>query len=209
MAKDRREHTYGTAFFGKIILFVAIIISMPIFIPTLMGQQVYGAIGSIPSYRGGDTGRVYTGGGPDAPTNSLIFVEKVSGEDIKPEDTVLYNGYVNGYDGQVWDVVYICVSNSPETQTIVTKKYSNAEPNITPVPYADIIGRVTGHIPLIGWYVGVFASPTGFAFIVAVYALGIFLVTARGRAKRREAKKARAQAQTEAESDSERDMKES
>lgn len=108
--------------------------------PRIMGLQSYAIIsGSMePAY----------------PTGSLVYAEPVSGADLAPGDVAAF-----WRDQDV--IVHRVEAVDAERAELVTKGDANEDPDVRPVPYANVLGRVTFHIPYAGYFLMALASTPG------------------------------------------------
>lgn len=108
--------------------------------PRVMGMQSYAIIsGSMePAY----------------PTGSLVYAEPVAGAELQAGDVAAF-----------WrdeDVIVHRVEEVDEgSGELVTKGDANAELDLRPVPFGNVLGRVVGSVPLVGYFLMALGSTTG------------------------------------------------
>lgn len=108
--------------------------------PRVMGMQSYAIIsGSMePAY----------------PTGSLVYAEPADGAELQAGDVAAF-----------WrdeDVIVHRVEEVDEgAGELVTKGDANAELDLRPVPFGNVLGRVVGSVPLVGYFLMALGSTTG------------------------------------------------
>ncbi|MCI8424651.1 MAG: signal peptidase I [Adlercreutzia sp.] len=108
--------------------------------PRLIGLQSYAIIsGSMePAYL----------------TGSLVYAEPIAGADLQEGDVAAF-----WRDQDV--VIHRVVTNDGAEQELVTKGDANAENDVRPVPYANVLGRVTVKVPYVGYFLMALGSTPG------------------------------------------------
>lgn len=123
-----------------ILLALAVVAIGSSVVPRVMGMQSYAIIsGSMePAY----------------PTGSLVYAEPVDGSDLQAGDVAAF-----------WrdeDVIVHRVEEVDEgAGELVTKGDANAEIDLRPVPFGNVLGRVVGSVPLVGYFLMALGSTTG------------------------------------------------
>lgn len=108
--------------------------------PRIMGLQSYAIIsGSMePAY----------------PMGSLVYAEPVGGADLVPGDVAAF-----WRDQDV--IVHRVEAVDADRAELVTKGDANEDLDVRPVPYANVLGRITFHIPYLGYFLMALASTPG------------------------------------------------
>lgn len=165
----RRRSSWIPAFcnaLGIVMLAVVIITAIPATIPKLFGYQIYTVTsGSME---------------PAIPTGSLIYVKNIAPEEIAAQDVIAFQS-----EGTV--IAHRVVQNRQVEGEIVTKGDANAQEDISTVPYADVIGRVSLHIPMLGNLMVMYTSTIGKAYVICFAACGVMLNMLASRLRERNA----------------------
>lgn len=145
---------------GTIILVAVIAACVPIAAPRFLGFQAYNIIsGSME---------------PELPTGSLVYVKATAPEDISAGDVIAFTA-----DGSV--VVHRTVENHVVEGEIITKGDANEEPDMAPVAYQSVLGRVERHIPYLGQLMLLLGSGVGKVCMLCLAVCGILLNVLGGR----------------------------
>lgn len=87
---------------------------------------------------------------PAYPVGSVIYYKQAAYEDIKVGDAITY---------QITDdaksvVTHRVVQKEQGTQAFITKGDANATPDVNPIPYKNVRGKVIPyHLPVVGYFV--------------------------------------------------------
>jgi signal peptidase len=68
--------------------------------------------------------------------------------------------------------------------TLVTKGDANAHPDPTPVPFDQVVGKMTMNVPLLGYVISFLKSPFGWALIILVALLMLVLESGKRPTKK-------------------------
>ena len=109
-------------------------------VPRVMGMQPYAIIsGSMePAY----------------PTGSLVYAEPADGGALQPGDVAAF-----WRDEDV--IVHRVEENNAAEGELVTKGDANAEADVRPVPYQNVLGRVVFSVPGVGYFLMALGSTPG------------------------------------------------
>ena len=77
------------------------------------------------------------------------------------------------------------VSNQTVEGKFTTKGDANAENDMNPVGYADLIGRVEFHLPVLGAFLAILTSTIGKVYVLTLGACGVMLNILAGRMRGR------------------------
>lgn len=157
--------------FGIAILLSVIASCLPMVVPRLMGYQVYNVVsGSME---------------PAIPVGSVIYVAAAAPEDIQERDVIAFRS-----GGSI--VTHRVVVNRIVEGEFVTKGDANAAEDMNTVPYANLIGRVERHFPVIGQLMEIYTGTVGKVYLICYAACGAMLnmLASRLRDRRREARRA-------------------
>ena len=138
-------------------MIVMIVLGLIVAVPHLLGYEQYVVVsGSME---------------PAIPVGSLVMAKPVKPAELQVGDVIVF------YTERHIDtpVTHRVVENRIDEREFITKGDANAANDITPVLYENIDGKVAGHIPRIGFMVGLFGTVMGkfsaLMIIVAGYLL--------------------------------------
>ena len=127
---------------GTILIILVIIICLGVTVPKLFGYSSYVVVsGSME---------------PAIPVNSLIYVKSCEPAELEQGDVILFYDSRDGVP-----ITHRVVENDTEGQKIITKGDANNGNDIRPALYANVVGRVVGHIPGIGVITGILSTLMG------------------------------------------------
>lgn len=168
-APVRRRSTFIPALcnaLGIVMLAIVIITAIPATIPKLFGYQIYTVTsGSME---------------PAIPTGSLIYVKSIEPESIAAQDVI-------AFQSEDTVIAHRVVQNRQVEGELVTKGDANRQEDISAVPYADVIGRVSLHIPMLGNVMVMYTSTIGKAYVICFAACGVMLNMLASRLRERSA----------------------
>ena len=140
---------------GTLFLVVVIVLCVPLTLPPIAGYQVFDVVsGSME---------------PAVPVGSVVYAKQVEPSEIKVGDIVAYQD-ASGV------VVHRVTVNRTSLGELVTKGDANNVEDFAPVPYSAVIGRVEAHLPFLGSFMSVYASPIGKAYLLMAAACGVMLI---------------------------------
>lgn len=91
---------------------------------------------------------------PTYPTGSLVYTKPIAGAEVQPGAVV---AFWRGEDV----VVHRALENNTAESELVTKGDANEEPDVRPVPYANVLGEVVASVPGVGYVLMGFADTAG------------------------------------------------
>ncbi len=139
---------------GNIIIILLIFICAPIAIPKFIGFGEFNVIsGSME---------------PEIPVGSLVYVKPTEFDDLKERDIIAFESGASV-------VTHRIVSIEKDNQLITTKGDANSNPDFMPVAYTNIIGRVSLHIPFLGYVAAGLSKPIGKLIAAIILIIGILL----------------------------------
>lgn len=151
------------------VLMVAMIFAaLPLTIPKLFGYNIYNVLTSSME--------------PELPTGSMIYVKKCDPKALQKGDVITFR--LNQATGLV--ETHRVMENDLNTQQITTKGDANEQPDVTPVRYDRVVGKVVFKIPLLGIVSEKIQSPVGIGVCVGTFALAILMWTLADKMKKRE-----------------------
>ena len=115
---------------------------------------------------------------PEIPVGSVIYVKAVSPETVEEGDIIAFTSGVSVISHRV-------VSNQTVEGKFTTKGDANAENDMNPVGYADLIGRVEFHLPVLGAFLAILTSTIGKVYVLTLGACGVMLNILAGRMRGR------------------------
>ncbi len=142
---------------GTLALVVLIVACIPLTVPRMLGYELYTVVsGSME---------------PAIPTGSLVYVEHVDPTEVAEGDVIAF------YSAQDASsvITHRVVTNSTVMGEFITKGDANEENDMSPIPYASLIGRVAKAIPKAGALAQTFTSSTGKIAAGSLMALGVVL----------------------------------
>ncbi len=141
-------------FVGRLVLVLVILACLPVPLAHLCGCEMYNVIsGSME---------------PAIPVGSAVYVKPVQPAEVQPGDVIaFYSG------GSV--VTHRVVQNDPTQSRFVTKGDANAQPDVNPVRYSELIGRIQYHLPVLGGLLGVYAGGPGRGYLIGLAVAGALL----------------------------------
>lgn len=151
---------------GTLILLAVIAASLAITVPRFMGYGIYNIVsGSME---------------PEIPVGSVIYVEEVRPEEIQKREIIAFQSGESV-------IAHRVMENKVVEGEFTTKGDANAENDMQPVAYDQLIGRVARHYPMLGVMMEVYTSKVGKVYVICFAACGaMFNVLARRiRARRR------------------------
>ena len=156
-------------FLSALVLVVIVAVCIPMTVPRLLGYEVYVVIsGSME---------------PAIPLGSALYMEAAAPEDVAAGDVIAF------YDrGAV--ITHRVVENHVVEGEFITKGDANAENDMTPVAYGNLIGRMAVSVPFLGNVMAVCSGTKGKIYLVcgvlgAVMLLWLGRLLDKGTGKRR------------------------
>lgn len=155
---------------GVILMVIVIAACLTLVIPKLAGYDSYVVVsGSME---------------PSIPVGSIVYSEDVDPSLLRTGDVIVFVDPSRG----TTPITHRVVSNNPFTGSIITKGDANANEDINPVTYDNVIGIVRAHVPRIGFTAAMFTSSLG-KLVAALILLEAWLLTEIGRRLRESRKR--------------------
>lgn len=104
---------------------------------------------------------------PALAMGSAVVVAPVAASELRVGDVVSLHA---GKEASLFTHRVTAILDSPDGISIRTKGDANASEDPTPVPAADIVGRVDLTIPLAGYLIALLSVPTGVLFMIGLAA---------------------------------------
>ena len=128
---------------GALIMVAVLVACLGLVIPKLAGYDGYVVVsGSME---------------PSIPVGSIVYSKKVDPATLRTGDVIVFFGTVQG----TTPITHRVVLNDPTTGAIITKGDANANQDINPVTYDNVVGKVAAHIPRVGFAAAVFTTVRG------------------------------------------------
>ena len=128
---------------GVLLMVLIITASLGLVIPRILGYDSYVVVsGSME---------------PAITVGSIVYSHAVDPADIEAGDVIVFVDPVRGET----PITHRVVSNDVARCELVTKGDANAGTDIDPVRYENVLGRVSMHIPYVGYPASVFATYEG------------------------------------------------
>lgn len=145
-------------FIGRLVLVLVILACLPVPLAHLCGCEMYNVIsGSME---------------PAIPVGSAVYVKPVQPDELAPGDVIAFTSGSSVITHRVVEI-------DPRQGQITTKGDANALPDVSPVRYEEVIGRVERHIPALGGLLSVYAGGPGRMYLIA-FAVGGALLSFAG-----------------------------
>lgn len=154
---------------GELLLIGVILICIPLTVPRIFGYEVYSVVsGSME---------------PAIPTGSLVYIKSIEPEKVE-EDSVIAFYSPSNPDAIITHRVVI---NKVVSGEFTTKGDANQAEDPSPVPYDNLVGKVTLSIPYAGELLSGIASTEGKIIIVGIVieALALQVIAAIIQKKKR------------------------
>lgn len=131
---------------------------------------IAGALG-IPQLMGYKVCAVLTGSmEPTLPVGSVVYIQPVAPQGIQVGDVLTFRA--SGFDSLATHRV---MEIDKEHGSFITKGDRNPVNDLTPVPFANTVGKVTYAIPLLGYLSVLMQTRVGMLGIAAVFAVVLLL----------------------------------
>ncbi|MGI5873560.1 MAG: signal peptidase I [Bacillota bacterium] len=162
-AKGRKYIPALCNILGILILALVIVTAIPVAVPRLLGYEAYTIVsGSME---------------PEIPVGSLAYVKEIPPDDIEDGEIIAFMG-----EGSV--VVHRVVTNHTVEGRFVTKGDANEKEDPEDVPYANYIGRLEKHYPVLGQMLIVYMTNLGRVYMLCFAACGVLLNLLAARLRR-------------------------
>ncbi len=145
---------------GRLLLVLVILACLPGPLARLLGSRIYAVVsGSME---------------PAIPVGSAVYV--------KPADPAqLAVGEVIAFQSGQSVITHRVVQNDPAGGCILTQGDANSQPDMNPVRYREVIGRVEWHVPLLGALLGDYNGGAGRKALITLALAGALLSLLGGR----------------------------
>lgn len=154
---------------GTAILLLVIITAIPVAMPRFFGYEAYVVI----------TGSME----PEIPVGSLTYVKAIPPDEVEDDDVIAFKTDVESV------VIHRVVRNHVVEGTFTTKGDANDEEDPEDVIYANYLGKVEKHYPVMGEMLAIYMTNIGKVFVLCFAACGVILNMLAGRLKQDKKKK--------------------
>ena len=153
---------------GSLLMLGVLLCAAVLAVPRLLGQQVYAVVsGSME---------------PALPVGSLVFVDGCDPDTLGP-------GEIIAFSRRSSVVTHRVVENQAAERRLITRGDANSTEDPDPVPYPSVLGRVHGHIPVLGRFLLLFSSGPGKIGASSLALAGFVLILAGEQLAKPEKKK--------------------
>lgn len=156
---------------AALLMALVILLTVPLTIPRLFGYQIYGILTDSME--------------PVYPAGSVVYVKPASPEEIQVGDAITFR-LGTGTDVTATHRV---TEIDTEQQQFITKGDANASSDVEPVPFSQLVGKVTGKLPWLGRFSACLHSPEGIAACIVVFAAALMMWKTAEKVKLKESKK--------------------
>lgn len=153
---------------AALLLLGLLVCALPLTVPKLFGFQIYSVL--TPSMT------------PALPVGCAVYVQACDPASLEPGDVVTY--YKGS--GTTLTETHRVVSNDVDSQSLTTKGDANADADMYPVLYSQVMGIVTFSVPCLGAVAMGMQSPAGIAVCIVIFALAFLLWALADKFKKRE-----------------------
>ena len=158
--KKKRKNKKSVTFLnllGELLLIIVILVCVPLTVPRLFGYEVYSVVsGSME---------------PAIPTGSLIYIKSVEPETIETNDVIAF--YSPSNPDAI--ITHRVVTNKVVSGEFETKGDANQASDPSPVPYDNMVGRVTWSIPYAGRLLSGIVTTEGKMIVVGIVVVSVAL----------------------------------
>lgn len=153
------------------LLLAVMAVALPFSVPKLFGYQIYNVLTQSME--------------PAMPVGSAIYVKRCDPQALEQGDIITFR--LSEATGLV--ETHRVVENDTQARQLITKGDANALPDVNPVSYERVVGKVVICIPVLGIVSEMLHSGPGVTACVAIFALAIILWTLADKTKKRERSK--------------------
>lgn len=153
------------------LLLAVMAVALPFSVPKLFGYQIYSVLTQSME--------------PAMPVGSAIYVKRCDPQALRQGEIITYR--LSEATGLV--ETHRVVENDTQAKQLITKGDANALPDVDPVSYERVVGKVVICIPVLGTVSEMLHSGPGVTACVAIFALAIILWTLADKTKKRERSK--------------------
>lgn len=156
---------------ATVLLLEVMAVALPFSVPKLFGYQIYNVLTQSME--------------PAMPVGSAIYVKRCDPQALRQGEIITYR--LSEATGLVQ--THRVVENDTQAKQLITKGDANALPDVDPVSYERVVGKVVVCIPVLGTVSEMLHSGPGVTACVAIFALAIILWTLADKTKKRERSK--------------------
>lgn len=156
---------------ATVLLLAVMAVALPFSVPKLFGYQIYNVLTQSME--------------PAMPVGSAIYVKRCDPQALRQGEIITYR--LSEATGLV--ETHRVVENDTQAKQLITKGDANALPDVDPVSYERVVGKVVICIPVLGTVSEMLHSGPGVTACVAIFALAIILWTLADKTKKRERSK--------------------
>mgnify|MGYP000510693931 FL=1 len=156
---------------ATVLLLAVMAVALPFSVPKLFGYQIYNVLTQSME--------------PAMPVGSAIYVKRCDPQALRQGDIITFR--LSEATGLV--ETHRVVENDTQAKQLITKGDANALPDVNPVSYERVVGKVVMCIPVLGTVSEMLHSGPGVTACVAIFALAIILWTLADKTKKRERSK--------------------
>ena len=156
---------------ATVLLLAVMAVALPFSVPKLFGYQIYNVLTQSME--------------PAMPVGSAIYVKRCDPQALRQGDIITFR--LSEATGLV--ETHRVVENDTQARQLITKGDANALPDVNPVSYERVVGKVVICIPVLGIVSEMLHSGPGVTACVAIFALAIILWTLADKTKKRERSK--------------------
>lgn len=156
---------------ATVLLLAVMAVALPFSVPKLFGYQIYNVLTQSME--------------PAMPVGSAIYVKRCDPQALRQGDIITFR--LSEATGLV--ETHRVVENDTQAKQLITKGDANALPDVDPVSYERVVGKVVICIPVLGTVSEMLHSGPGVTACVAIFALAIILWTLADKTKKRERSK--------------------
>ena len=153
------------------LLLAVMAVALPFSVPKLFGYQIYNVLTQSME--------------PAMPVGSAIYVKRCDPQALRQGEIITFR--LSEATGLV--ETHRVVENDTQARQLITKGDANALPDVNPVSYERVVGKVVMCIPVLGTVSEMLHSGPGVTACVAIFALAIILWTLADKTKKRERSK--------------------
>ncbi|OUN17397.1 signal peptidase I, partial [Gemmiger sp. An87] len=147
------------------LLLAVMAVALPFSVPKLFGYQIYNVLTQSME--------------PAMPVGSAIYVKRCDPQALEQGDIITFR--LSEATGLV--ETHRVVENDTQARQLITKGDANALPDVNPVSYERVVGKVVICIPVLGTVSEMLHSGPGVTACVAIFALAIILWTLADKTK--------------------------
>ncbi|WP_058965703.1 signal peptidase I [Allofournierella massiliensis] len=156
---------------ATVLLLAVMAVALPFSLPKLFGYQIYNVLTQSME--------------PAMPVGSAIYVKRCDPQALRQGEIITYR--LSEATGLV--ETHRVVENDTQAKQLITQGDANALPDVDPVSYERVVGKVVVCIPVLGTVSEMLHSGPGVTACVAIFALAIILWTLADKTKKRERSK--------------------